>query len=41
MRTRTTGVLLFMEFEPLDVHGPVEAFAIAQEYRRRPNTAEG
>jgi transcriptional regulator GlxA family with amidase domain len=30
MRTRTVGVLLFPDFEPLDVFGPVEAFAIAQ-----------
>lgn len=28
--TRTVGVLLFPEFEPLDVFGPVEAFVIAE-----------
>jgi transcriptional regulator GlxA family with amidase domain len=28
-RTRTVGVILFTDFEPLDVFGPVEAFVIA------------
>jgi transcriptional regulator GlxA family with amidase domain len=28
--TRTVGVLLFPEFEPLDAFGPVEAFVIAE-----------
>ncbi|HTP29583.1 MAG TPA: DJ-1/PfpI family protein [Anaeromyxobacteraceae bacterium] len=30
IKTRTIGVLLFPEFEPLDAFGPVEAFTIAE-----------
>ena len=29
-KNRTVGVLLFQDFEPLDVFGPVEAFVIAR-----------
>ena len=29
-RTRTVGILVFPDFEPLDVFGPVEAFVIAE-----------
>ena len=35
-RTLTVGVLLFPEAEPLDVFGPVEAFAIAEWPGSRP-----
>ena len=30
IKTRTVGVLLFPEFEPLDAFGPVEAFTISE-----------
>ncbi len=35
-RNRTIGVLVFPEFEPLDVFGPVEAFVIAEWPGARP-----
>jgi transcriptional regulator GlxA family with amidase domain len=37
--TRTVGVLLFPEFEPLDAFGPVEAFVIAEWPGSRPEDA--
>jgi transcriptional regulator GlxA family with amidase domain len=38
-RTRRVGVLLFPDFEPLDVFGPVEAFVIAEWPGARPEDA--